>query len=299
MRQPTLAHRLQHLAYRLALGVLRLVPEGLALEMGAWGGWTAGVIFGFRRNIVQEHLSLAFPERDEAWRRKLLHDSFRHLGREGLATFLLSGLSKEEILARTEVDGLEKLQEAVALGKGVILATGHFGNWEIGGAGLAVRGIPLDIIVQHQRNPLFDVDLNRNRTRLGLRLIMRGEAPKETLRALRNGRVVGIAGDQNRRRGGVFVDFFGRKAATARGAAIFALRTGAPLFLGVSRRLEGRIARYRWSIEPIDFIPTGDMDEDVLHLTQAHTRHLEREIIRTPEQYLWQHRRWKTRPPGE
>lgn len=299
MRKPTLAHRLQHLAYRMVLGALRLVPEGLALEMGAWMGWTAGVVFGFRRNIVQEHLRLAFPERDEAWRRKLLHDSFRHLGREGLATFLLSGLSKEEILARTEVDGLEKLQEAVALGKGVILVTGHFGNWEIGGAGLAGRGIPLDIIVQHQRNPLFDIDLNRNRARLGLRMIMRGEAPKETLRALRNGRVVGIAGDQNRRRGGVFVDFFGRKAATARGAAIFALRTGAPLFLGVSRRLEGRIARYRWSMEPIDFIPTGDMDEDVRHLTQAHTRHLEREIIRTPEQYLWQHRRWKTRPPGE
>ena len=299
MRQPTLAHRLQPLAYRLVLGVLRLVPEGLALKMGAWVGWTAGVVFGFRRTIVEEHLRLAFPERDEAWRRKLLHDSFRHLGREGLATFLLSGLSKEEILARTEVEGLEKLEEAVALGKGVILATGHFGNWEIGGAGLAVRGIPLDIIVQHQRNPLFDIDLNRNRIRLGLRLIMRGEAPKETLRALRNGRVVGIAGDQNRRRGGVFVDFFGKKAATARGAAIFALRTGAPLFLGVSRRLEGRIARYRWSIEPIDFTPTGDMDADVLHLTQAHTRHLEREITRTPEQYLWQHRRWKTRPPEE
>jgi KDO2-lipid IV(A) lauroyltransferase len=261
-------------------------------------GWAAGVVFGFRKKIVREHLLQAFPDKDPEWRRKILHDSFRHVGREGLATFLLSGLSKEEILARTEVEGLEGLQEAIALGKGVILATGHFGNWEIGGAGLAVRGIPLDIIVQHQRNPLFDIDLNRNRTRLGLRMIMRGEAPKETLRALRKGRVVGIAVDQNRRRDGVFVDFFGKKAATARGAAVFALRTGAPLFMAVCPRLEGKIARYRWSIEPVEFVATGDMEEDVLRLTQAYTEHLEREIRRTPEQYLWQHRRWKTQPPG-
>jgi KDO2-lipid IV(A) lauroyltransferase len=256
----------------------------------------AGVVIGFRKKVVQEHLLQAFPEKDEGWRRKVLHDSFRHLGREGLATFLLSGLSREEILARTEVEGLELLEDAIAQGKGVILATGHFGNWEIGGAGLAVRGIPLDIIVQHQRNPLFDRDLNRNRTRLGLRMIMRGDAPKETLRSLRKGRVVGIAGDQNRRRDGVFVDFFGKKASTARGAAVFALRTGAPLLLGVSRRLEGKIARYRWSIGPVEFEPSGDMEEDVLRLTQAHTAHLEREIVRTPEQYLWQHRRWKTQP---
>ena len=299
MRKPTLAHRLQYLAYRIVLGALRRVPEKLALRIGAGVGWTAGVVFGFRRKIVQEHLRIAFPDKDEAWRRDLLHASYRHLGREGLATFLLSGLSEEEILARTEVEGLEEIQEAVALGRGAILVTGHFGNWEIGGAGLTLRGIPLDIIVQRQRNPLFDVDLNRNRTRLGLGLIMRRDAPKETLRALRKGRVVGIAGDQNLRRGSVFVDFFGKKAATARGSALFALRSGAPIFHAVSRRLDGSPARYRWSIEPVDFTPTGDMEKDVFLLTQAHTKHLEREIERTPDQYFWQHRRWKTRPPEE
>jgi len=299
MRKPTLAHRTQQLAYRIVLGVLRRVPERLALRIGAGVGWTLGVVFGFRRKIVQEHLRIAFPDKDESWRRNLLHASYRHLGREGLATFLLSGLSEEDILARTEVEGLEALQEAVSLGRGVILVTGHFGNWEIGGAGLALRDIPLDMIVQRQRNPLFDVDLNRNRARLRLGLIMRGVAPKETLRALKKGRVVGIAGDQNVRRSSLFVDFFGKKAATARGIALFALRAGSPVFLGVSRRLEGEVARYRWSIRPVEFTPTGDTDEDVLRLTQAHTKLLEEEILRTPDQYLWQHRRWKTRPPGE
>lgn len=299
MKRPTFAHRVQYLAYRVALVILGRLPEALALEMGAWAGWVAGTFLGIRKGVVMEHLRMAFPERDERWRSRVLSSSFRHLGREGVATFLLSGFSKEEILDRTEVEGLEALEAALAEGKGVILATGHFGNWEIGAGAFAVRGISMDIIVQRQRNPLFDAHLNRNRRRLGLRTILRAGAPKETLKALRSGRLVGIAGDQNLRRGGVFVDFFGKKAATARGAAIFALRSGAPIIMGVCQRLEGRKARYRWRLARVDFKPSGDMEADVLALTQAHTEHLEKEIRRTPEQYLWQHRRWKTQPPEE
>jgi KDO2-lipid IV(A) lauroyltransferase len=216
-----------------------------------------------------------------------------------LATFLLSHLSREEILDRTEVEGEEEIRGALEEGKGAILATGHFGNWEIGAAALAVRGIPFDIIVQEQRNPLFDLHLNRNRRRFGLHLIKRKNAPKETLRSLRQGHLIGIAGDQNRKRNGVFVDFFGKKAATAKGAAVFSLRTGAPIVMAVCRRLEGRKARYCWYVTRLHFTPSGDQEEDVRRLTQLHTEHLEREIRKAPEQYLWQHRRWKTRPQGE
>jgi KDO2-lipid IV(A) lauroyltransferase len=132
-----------------------------------------------------------------------------------------------------------------------------------------------------------------------MRVIERKEAPKKVLRALRSGGAVGIVGDQNVRRGGVFVDFFGKPAATARGTALFALRTGAPIFLGMATRLPGFPQRYRVTFEPVDFVPTGDMEQDVLRLTEAHTKHLEEHVRRAPEQYFWQHRRWKTRPPGE
>ncbi len=155
----------------------------------------------------------------------------------------------------------------------------------------------MDVVAQRQRNPLFDADLVRNRERLGMTVIRRGEAPKRVLRALRQGRVVGIVGDQNLRRGGAFVDFFGRKASTAKGTAIFALRTGCPIFLGVARREPGFPQRYRVTLERIPFVPSGDPEADALRLTETHTRHLEAKIREAPEQYFWQHRRWKTRPP--
>ena len=262
-------------------------------------GWLVGVVLGVRRRTVREHLLQAFPGESEAWRRRLARASFRNLGRESLATFLLGRMSPEDVLERTEVMGIPALEEALRKGKGVIVLSAHFGNWEIAGASVALRGYPLDAVVQHQRNPLFDVELNETRKRFGVRVIFRNEATKQVLRSLRDGRIVGILADQNVRRGGVFVDFFGKKAATARGAAIFALRTGCPIFLGLARRVGKSPTRYRTELVPVEFIPGGDMEEDVFRLTEVYTRYLEKEIVRDPDQYFWQHRRWKTRPPEE
>jgi KDO2-lipid IV(A) lauroyltransferase len=165
------------------------------------------------------------------------------------------------------------------------------------GALVVARGIPMDVIAQRQRNPLFDLDITANRERLGMAVIERREALKKCLRTLRNGGVVGIVGDQNIRRGGVFVDFLGRPAATAKGAALFAVRTGAPLFVGVAKRRSGFPQRYRGTVRQIEFETTGDLEEDVFRLTKAHTEYLEERVREAPEQYFWQHRRWKTQPP--
>jgi KDO2-lipid IV(A) lauroyltransferase len=286
-------------AYRVVVGALRFAPERLALLFGEGMGWVAGACFRIRWRTVDEHLRMAFPERDAKWRRSVARASFRHLGRESVATFRLGSMDASEIRERTEVVGFEAVEEAVAAGKGLIVVTGHFGNWEMGGATAATRGIPMDVVAQRQRNPLFDADLTANRNRLGMTVIQRREAPKRVLRALREGRAVGIVGDQNVRRGGVFVDFFGRPASTARGAALFALRTGAPIFFAVVRRMPGFPQRYRATVQSVGFSPSGDMEQDVFRLTEAHTRQLERHVREAPEQYFWQHRRWKTRPPEE
>jgi KDO2-lipid IV(A) lauroyltransferase len=288
---------MEHLGYRVALGILRILPEGISLRMGEALGWIVGVVLGLRRGVVRAHLRQSFPEQTEEWRRRVGRQSFRHLGRESLATFLVARMAPEEVLSRTEVLGLEPLRKAVEQGRGAVVITAHFGNWEIAGAALALRGIPLDVVVQRQRNPLFDAEINGTRERLGMVVIPRNRAPREVLRSLRKGRAVAIVGDQNVRRGGIFVDFFGRKASTARGAAVFALRTGCPIFLGVNRNRGGYPLRYLGELKPVDFEPTGDLEEDILRLTEIYTRYLEGEIRRTPEQYFWQHRRWKTRPP--
>jgi len=246
-----------------------------------------------------EHLRQAFPEKSDAWRRRVARGSFMHLGRESVATFRLGRMTQEEIRERTEMIGFEAVREASAAGQGLIVVTGHMGNWEIGGASIAVYGVPVDVLAQRQRNPLFDSDINANRRRLGMTVIDRKAAPRRVLKSLRAGRAIGIVGDQNVRRSGVFVDFFGRPASTARGAALFATRTGCPIFVGAVFRKPGFPQRYRLIFERVDFEPTGDVDEDVTRLTAAHTRRLEEWVREAPEQYFWQHRRWKTRPPGE
>ena len=296
-RRPTLRHRLEYGAYRSLVGILRFLPERVALGIGESLGWFVGAVLRVRWRVVVENLSIAFPEKDTDWIRSLARASFRHLGRESVATFRLGRMDQAEVRARTELVGFDRVREAAGEGKGLIFMTGHLGNWEMGGASIAVHGIPVDVIAQRQRNPLFDADITANRERLGMRVIERGEASKRILKALRAGRAVGIVGDQNVRQGGVFVDFFGRPASTARGTALFALKFGCPLFTGAVTRLPGYPHRYRMLFHRMEFDPSGDMDRDVHSLTEALMGYLEERVRETPEQYFWQHRRWKTRPP--
>jgi KDO2-lipid IV(A) lauroyltransferase len=174
--------------------------------------------------------------------------------------------------------------------------SGHLGNWEIAAAAMAARGVPMDVAAHLQKNPLFYRHLVGLRHRLGLTVIVKNEAFRLVPRALASGRVVALIADQNIRKRGVFVDFFGEAAATAKGPALFALRSGAPMFLGVALRKPGTPSRYRVIIEPIP-APAGARGEaSIRDLTQRHVSRLEALIREAPAQYFWQHRRWKTRP---
>lgn len=279
--------------------MVRLLPESLALGLGEVLGWLAGAVLRVRRRVVDANLARAFPERDTAWRRRVALGSYRHLGREAVATFRLGGATRDWVLGATDVEGLEALEAAVAEGKGALIVTGHLGNWEIGGAAVAVRGTPVDAVALVQANRLFDRDLVSARGRLGMRVIARGDARREVLRSLGAGRVAALVADQNARAGAVFVPFFGEPAATFRGPALFSLRRGAPLFLGVALRSSRRPQRYRVVLEEVSVTPTGALEDDVRRLTAAHTAALERHIRTAPEQYFWQHKRWKTRPAEE
>lgn len=295
-RKPNPRHWGEYLLFRAFALLGQTLPEGWALALGDWGGWLVGEVLGIRRGVVEDQLRQAFPGTDSRWRRGLRRACYRHLGREAVAALRLGRLGPEEIRRRTTVEGLEAFEAAVAVGRGVILVTGHLGNWEIGGAALAARGVPLEVVAQRLRNPLIQEELERNRRRLGMKVILRGDAPREVLRALRSGMVVGILGDQDARKGGIFVDFFGRPASTARGPALFCLRAGAPLFLGVALREGGVGQHYRVVLEPVPFSPSGEVEADIYRWTERYTRLLEEKIRRAPAQYFWLHRRWKTPP---
>jgi Kdo2-lipid IVA lauroyltransferase/acyltransferase len=291
------SHRLQALVLDGVSWFLRALPEPAALLLGAGIGWVAGSVLRIRRGTVDENLRRAFPERSPRWRRRVAARVFPHIGREAATLMRLAGLSTGELRARIETEGREVLTAALAEGKGVVVVTGHLGNWEIGGGSVALEGIPLDVVVQTQTNPLVDGRLRRSREALGMRVVYRHDAPREVLRSLRAGRVVALVADQNVRSGGLFVDFFGVPASTARGPALFALRTGAPFVLGTAHRLPGwRRARYRVRFRRLEPERSGDMERDVATWTRAYVGALEEAVREAPEQYFWPHKRWKTRP---
>ena len=249
-----------------------------------------------RRGVVEQNLRSAFPDRDDTWIRATMRGAYAHLGRETLATMRLRYLDREPVVARTHVIGLDLFRAALREGRGLVLASGHVGNHEMGAAALAARGIPLDLIVQRQGNPLFDAALSDARAHLGLGIIDRRKAQRLALKALRAGRAVAFAADQNAGKSGVFVPFFGRLASTHRGAALFAYKTGAPLFLGTSLR---KGTGYEVTLQLVDVDRSGELDDVVYRLTAAFTARLEEVVRSAPDQYLWLHRRWKSRPPEE
>ncbi|MDH3270817.1 MAG: lysophospholipid acyltransferase family protein [Gemmatimonadota bacterium] len=296
---PSARHRLEYAGFRFLRALIRVLPSSAAEGLGAALGWLVGTVFRVRRADVDEHLAFVFSDRAKAWRARVARRSYMHFGREGVVLFMMGRWSKERIAECATIVGFEEVRRAVEEEGGVVVLTGHLGNWEVAGAALAARGIPLDVVGKGMANRRFEADLFEVRERLGMRVIEMSDAPQGVLRSLGRGRVTAMVADQNMHRHGIFLPFFGRAAATARGPALFALRTGAPVFVGFATRQPGRRARYAVEIERLWYEISGNVEADVLSLMLAYHASLERAIRAAPEQYFWQHRRWKTRPPEE
>ena len=279
------------------VGFSRILGEHGAAAFGSGVGRLGYFPLRIRRKLVEKNLRLSFPEKDDGWIEKIARATYAHLGREALMTMRMLRMSRAELMGITaDKYGFEEFKAASKQGSGAVLVAGHFGNHEIGAAGISIRGVDLDLVVQRQGNPLFDAALNDARRRFGLGIIERSQASRLALKALRQGRAVGFAADQDAGKSGLFVPFFGRLASTHRGPALMAVKTGAPLFLaGVARvgdHYEGGVVR-------VEVDRTGPLDDVVYRLTAAFTAELEKLVRAFPAQYLWLHRRWKTPPPQE
>jgi KDO2-lipid IV(A) lauroyltransferase len=295
-RKHSPVHRTEFALARSLERAVSLLPERAADRFGASIGRALHGL-GIRRDTVDENLRIAFPDQSDEWRAKVRTAAYEHLGREAAAMLRLSKLDAKAVVNRTVTEGWEELHEARSLGRGVILVTGHYGNWEIAAASVAARGVPIAAIVRRQGNRLVDERLQELRRNLGVETIYQGQAPTRVPRILRANGVVGIVGDQDARKSGVFTPFFNRPASTHRGPALFALRLNAPVFSCIARRLPGNDVRYEVRGRRVEVGRTGNLDEDVRALLTELSRRLEEEVRRAPEQYFWFHRRWKTRPP--
>ncbi len=295
-RRATFTHRLEYGALR-AIGAL-LAPLGWrrASAVGAFIGGLGWRPLRLRADRVARTIRACFPEFSEAQVKATARASYRGLGRVTIEAIVLSRGDREAVMsAFVEPVGFEQLQRAVMQGRGVVLVSGHLGNWELSAAYMAARGIPVDAIAMHMANPLSDGFFRRTRERFGVQVVFDDEAVRRIPRAFKDGRAVGFLSDQaGKGLASTFVPFFGRPARTPRGAAVFALRSDLPvIFLVAIRQPDGR---YQCHFEEVPVVKTGDREKDVDALVLAYTQKLEEYVRRFPEQYFWQHRRWKGQP---
>ena len=296
-KKPTIAHRAEYYAMRATIGGLRALSWDAACAFGEKLGSLGYKPLGIRKRVVEKQIAAAFPDLLPEDVERLARESYRHLGRTFIETALLDSLGKDGLQRLVEtVEGWEEIEEVMSKGKGAVLVTGHIGNWELAGAYVAARGVPLDAIVRGMANPLFDAYINHTRAVSGMTVVHDSEAVRRTPRSLRAGRAVAFVADQGvMGLASTFVPFFGRPAKTPRGAAVFALRFETPVIFVVALRQPN--GRYRVVVERIEATQTGDRDRDVDAIVTRFTQHLEKWVRAVPAQYFWQHRRWRRQPP--
>jgi KDO2-lipid IV(A) lauroyltransferase len=289
---PSARHRLEYAAVASVVQFVRLMPMPVVLGIG----WLLGRAFylfdGPHRRLALRNLRAAFPTRDERECRAIARGMFSHFGR--LLTVLLkfSTLRPEQMLARVEFDGEDRVVHAHAQGRGVLLFTGHFGFWEINALVHALAIQPMSVLARPLDNPLLHDLLESVRRSTGNAVIYRRGAIRRVLRALDANQAVAVLIDQHiHTADSVYVDFFNRPAATTSALAALALRTGAPVVPVFALPLPG--GRFRMVYEhPVD-PPRADDPDAVRAFTQRCTDVLEMYVRRYPELWLWMHRRWR------
>ena len=289
----------EYLAFLGLKSFFFVFPRSWCLSLGRSLGTLAFHLDRRRRGIALGNLRTAFGgEKSPAELRAIARDSFRRFGQVMTDIFKLFPFDRAKIEDLVTVEGWENLTKAIALGKGVLVFSAHIGNWELGSLMIS-RAMKLNAVARALDNRLIEEELVRFRRRMGAHVIYKQQAARKVLQALRNGEAVAILVDQNVLRvEAVFVDFFGRPAGTTPALGAFALRTGAPLVPVYCLPIAS--GRYRLKIlSPPAIVLDGDVETNVLKITQTCTKIIENEIRENPGFWLWFHDRWRSRPKEE
>lgn len=282
----------------MAKGVACL-PARWAQALGRGAGWVLAHGMRLRRTYVLEVLARSFPEKTPDEHRAIYAAMCRHQALNLVEILRFAGGREEEIRARIEVSGEEVVKQALERGKGVLVLIAHFGNYDLMGLFASrLLGYPVTIITKTLKNQRLNELWWELRQKAGLKTLPSHNAYRACVRALRRNELVGFMLDQNRPSGqGVFVNFFGKPASTTPGLAMMSAQTGAPVVpVFMRRRPDGRHV-----LEALPVIePPPDRKEETLRAcTAAYTKIIEDEIRRDPAQWMWLHKRWKSRPANE
>ena len=280
--------------------MLRALPLERAVRFGAAVGSLAMALDRVNRPIAMRNLTIAFPEKDDTARLAIMRDAYRNFGRMAAEWVHFFELNPGNIERYVTYEGRAHWDEAIRMsaGRGILVLTGHFGNFELLSVGHSIHGNRIAIVQRPNRNPIIDRAVAARRQRYGNLTVSRKGAGREILRLLRQDWMVAVPLDLDVRHG-VFADFFSMKASTSDALARVAIATRAPVLPAFMVR-EGTSTRHRITIlPPIETVRGGNRDETVRAYTQQFTSIIESMIRRHPDHWNWIHRRWKTRPPGE
>lgn len=296
-RRPTLKHRIEYLALGLVFLLGRGLPRSFFVRLGAAIGSFVHSVLKVRREVTRANLQAAFPGRPGPEIDRIARDVYAQLGSSILEFAALPGMDAEDLKRAVHIENLDIVDGLMGTGRGIMFVTPHFGSWELFGASFVAQGYPTTFFVKRQKNPLV-ADLQDDiRRAAGIEIVTEGPGvARGVLRALKQGRLLGILPDQDARRHGVFVEFLGRPASTFKGAAFFAYRAGVPIVPGfVRRQPDGN--HIGTILPPIEPDPDHEQEAEVFRLTQLFTDTMTEWILRYPENYFWVHRRFKSTPP--
>jgi KDO2-lipid IV(A) lauroyltransferase len=293
-------HRLEYALVWPVVKLLGLLPRWLARPAAILLAWLVYALHRRLRRVGLRNLELAFADMPVRQRRRLLRAVFTSLGRL-LAEFCrFPRYTRGNVSEIAVYEGFENYDAAHRRGKGVLFLTAHLGGWEVGSFAHSLHGHPLRVVVRALDNPYLDRLVQHYRTLHGNTTFEKQDFARGLLAAMKGGETVGLLMDQNMTPPqGVFVDFFGVPACTASGMARVALRTDAAVVPAFTI-WDAVLRKYRVHFDPaVALIRSGDDESDVLANTALLTKIIEEYVRRYPEQWLWVHRRWKTRPAGE
>ncbi len=292
--------KLEYAAAWPFIKILGILPRPLARAFAIFLSQIVYLLHFRLRQVGMRNLAMAFPEKSVAEHKRILRGEFTTLGRQLAELCQFPKYTPQNVDQVVVYDGLENYERAYARGKGVLFLTAHFGGWELSAFAHSLHGHWVNIVMRPMDNQYLDHMLQRYRTMHGNKVVPKDDFVRGLLAAMKAGETVGILMDTNMTPPqGVFVDFFGIQACTASGLARIALRTDAAVVPGFTIWDES-LGKYRLRFDrALELIRTGDLEADIVANTQMFTKVIEDYARKYPAQWLWVHRRWKTRPEGE
>ena len=295
--------KLGHLAEYVAFQTVAFLAMLLPLSGVRWVGRNLGAfvfdVLGYRKQVTLDNLRRAFPEKSDDELVRIARGAFKSVGISLLELVWYPKMTREQVENSMHFHNPEILKAAYDKGKGLLVLTAHFGNWELLGGAIVVKlGFRVYGIAKTQSNRLVNRTIDERRLRFGNRVIPMETSLREVMRALRDGEAVGIVADQAAPKENELIEFFGTKLPTHQGPSVFSLKMGSPLIAVFSvRRPDGSYDAY------VEEVPTSDLNgytpENVTELTRRHVKITENFIRRFPDQWMWMHKRWKHLPLHE